>query len=87
MSVLGYVQAAGQMTVTTKERWCLCRLVYDTFDPRLVVDRNKLILSCSDHEVRSWKHHSVICFEIQFSTCAEAWAMELTNRLLLGTTW
>lgn len=87
MPIPGSAEAPGPMTITSRGRWILCYAPYHTFDPKLIVDRNQLVAMRSDDQGATWKHNSMIRFESQSSTGAEAWVIELADGTLLGTTW
>lgn len=87
MPIPGAAEAPGAMCVTRKGRWLCCYAPYNTFDPKLVVDRSQIVALRSDDEGKTWKHNSMIRYESPFSTGAEAWVIELTDGRLLGTTW
>ena len=64
-----------------------CYAPYNTFDPQLVVDRNQIVALRSDDQGQTWRHNSMIRFDSEYSTGAEAWVIELADGRLLGTTW
>lgn len=87
MPIPGAAEAPGPMTITRKGRWVCCYAPYNTFDPKLIVDRNQIVAVRSDDQGKTWKHNSMIRFESKYSTGAEAWVIELADGKLLGTTW
>lgn len=87
MPIPGSAEAPGALTVTRGGRWLACYAPYNTFDPRLVVDRSQVVCVRSDDQGKSWKHNSMIRFESPNSTAAESWVIELSDGRLLGTTW
>jgi hypothetical protein len=60
---------------------------YNTFDPRLVVERNRLICMRSGDGGRSWSHSPMLRFPDPESHGAEAWIVELSDGRLLGASW
>jgi hypothetical protein len=54
---------------------------------RHVVDRSQIVAVRSDDGGRTWHHNSMIRFESEHSSGAEAWVIELADGRLLGTTW
>ena len=64
-----------------------CYAPYNTFDPAVIVDRNQIVALRSDDRGQTWRHNSMIRFESEYSTGAEAWVIELADGRLLGATW
>ena len=87
MPIPGAAEAPGALTVTRSGRMICCYAPYNTFDPQLVVDRNQIVALRSDDRGRTWQHNSMIRFDSEHSTGAEAWVIELADGRLLGTTW
>lgn len=87
MPIPGAAEAPGAMVVTRKGRWICCYAPYNTFDPKVVVDRNQIVALFSDDQGKTWKHNSMIRFPEKHQTGAEAWVMELADGRLVGTTW
>ncbi len=87
MPIAGSAEAPGAMTITRSGRWLCCYAPYNTFDPKLKVDRSQVVCLRSDDEGKSWKHNSMIRFDSPDSTGAESWVIELSDGRLLGTTW
>lgn len=87
MPIPGAAEAPGALCVTRKGRWLAPYSPYHTFDPGLRVDRNQVVLVYSDDQGKSWKHTSMLRFDDVQSGGAEAWAIELGDGRLLGTTW
>ena len=87
MPIPGAAEAPGALTVLRSGRMICCYAPYNTFDPQLVVDRNQIVALRSDDQGRTWQHNSMIRFDSEHSTGAEAWVIELTDNRLLGTTW
>jgi hypothetical protein len=87
MPIPGAAEAPGALTVTRSGRMICCYAPYNTFDPALVVDRNQIVALYSDDGGQVWRHNSMIRFESEHSSGAEAWVIELADGRLLGTTW
>ena len=87
MPIPGAAEAPGALTVMRSGRMICCYAPYNTFDPQLVVDRNQIVAVRSDDQGRTWRYNSVIRFESEYSTGAEAWVIELADGRLLGTAW
>jgi Neuraminidase (sialidase) len=85
MPIPGAAETAMAMTVTRKGRWACCYSPYNTFDPKVKVDRNQVVALTSDNEGKSWKHTSMLRFKE--GTAAEAWLIELADGRLLGACW
>jgi hypothetical protein len=77
MPIPGSAEAPGPLTVTSGGRWIACYAPYNTFDPRVVVDRNQIVAVLSDDEGRSWRHTSMLRFDDPQAGGAEAWVIEL----------
>ena len=87
MPIPGAAEAPGAMCVTRDGAWHVCYSPYNTFDPKLVVPRNQVVLMTSRDEGRSWAHTAMLRFELPYATAAEAWVIELADGRLLGTCW
>lgn len=87
MLIPGAAEAPGPMCVTRPGRWLCCYAPYNTFDPKLVVDRNQIVAMRSDDRGKTWKQNAMIRFDNPVSTGAEAWVIELADGRLLGTCW
>jgi hypothetical protein len=87
MPIPGAAEAPGTLTALRSGRMICCYAPYNTFDPHLVVDRSQIVALRSDDRGRTWRHNSMIRFDSEHSTGAEAWAIELADGRLLGTTW
>ena len=75
------------MCIARNGDWHACYAPYNTFDPRLVVDRNQVMLLSSSDQGGTWRHTAMMRFSRTYATGAEAWVIELTDRRLLGTCW
>jgi len=87
MPILGAAEVPGALTIMRSGRMIVCYAPYNTFDPQLVVDRNQIVALRSDDQCKTWRHNSMIRFDSEHSTGAEAWVIELVDGSLLGTTW
>jgi hypothetical protein len=87
MPIPGSAEIPCAMQVTHGGRWAFCYSPYNTFDPAVVVDRNQVVFMASDDEGRTWRHTSMLRFEDQMQTAAEAWVIELADGRLLGACW
>jgi hypothetical protein len=87
MPIPGAAEAPGALTVMRSGRMVCCYAPYNTFDPGRVVDRNQIVALRSDDGGATWQHNSMIRFESERSSGAEAWVIELADGRLLGTTW
>jgi sialidase-1 len=87
MPIPGAAETAMAMCITRSGRWVCCYSPYNTFDPKVKVDRSQVVAMSSDDQGRTWKHASMLRFEDKDSTAAEAWLIELADGRLLGTAW
>ncbi|MBI4024800.1 MAG: exo-alpha-sialidase [Verrucomicrobia bacterium] len=87
MPIPGSAEAPGAMCITRSGRWIGCYAPYNTFDPKVTVDRNQIVAVRSDDRGKTWKHNPMIRFPDLHSTGAEAWLIQLSDGRLLGTTW
>jgi hypothetical protein len=85
--VPGAAEAPGPMTVTHNGAMHACFAPYNTFDPTVVVPRNQVVLVTSLDAGKSWRSTSMLRFNDDLSTGAEAWVVELSDWRLLGTCW
>ncbi len=83
----GAAEAPGALCVTRSGRWVACFALENTPDPNITVDRRRIIAILSDDEGATWQHSEMHCFEQEHSGGAEAWAIELSDGRLLGTSW
>lgn len=83
----GSAEAPGVMCITRGGRWMCCYAPYNTFDPNVVVERNRVVLLLSDDRGETWHHTNMLSFEDADSGGAEAWVIELADGRLLGTSW
>ncbi len=87
MPIPGSAEAPGPLCVTKSGRWLACYSPYNTFDPKLFVERNQVVCVYSDDQGRTWQHNSMLRFENPRTNAAEAWLIELADGRLLGTGW
>lgn len=87
MPIAGAAEAPGALTVLRSGRMICCYSPYNTFDPQVMVDRNQVVALRSDDGGATWRHNSMIRFQSEYSTAAEAWVIELADGRLLGTAW
>lgn len=83
----GSAEAPCPLRVTRSGRWIACYSPYNTFDPSVRVDRQRVVVACSDDRGRSWFHRDAMRFAEPESGGAEAWVVELADGRLLATAW
>ncbi|MCX6624220.1 MAG: sialidase family protein, partial [Acidobacteria bacterium] len=85
MIPLGYAgsaEAPGPLCVTREGAWLGCYAPYNTFDPSVKVERDRLLLVRSEDRGRSWQSQVMTRFEDPASGGAEAWVVELAGGAL-----
>jgi len=87
MPIPGSAEAPGAMCITQNGKWLCCYAPYNTFDPAVVVRRNRVIVLISDDQGRTWRHTDMLRFDDPDSGGAEAWVIEIGDGRLLGTSW
>jgi hypothetical protein len=87
MPIPGAAEAPGALCCLRRGRWLAPYSPYNTFDPRIAVERNQVIVVSSDDQGRSWNHTAMLHFDDPLSGACEAWAVELSDGRLLGTAW
>jgi hypothetical protein len=87
MPIPGAAEAPGPLCVTRGGRWLAPYSPYNTFDPKLTIDRHQVVVVYSDDCGRTWGHTSMLRFAETRSSAAEAWVIELSDGRLLGTCW
>ena len=87
MDGAGSAEAPCALTVTHAGRWIAAYSPYNTFEPSEKVDRERVVIACSDDEGRTWWHRDALRFEETNSGGAEAWVVELADGRLLATAW
>lgn len=86
MAIPGAAESPGAMCVTAS-RWIGVYSPCNTFDLEVKVDRSQVVAMLSDDQGRTWRQTSMLRFAEPESTAAEAWAIELSDGRLLGTSW
>lgn len=87
MLIPGSAEVPGPLCITRKDRWVCCYSPYNTFDPKVMVERNQVVcLSSRDHG-KTWVHTAMLRFPDRNSVAAEAWVIELADGRLLGAAW
>lgn len=87
MPIPGSAEAPGALCVTRRGRWLAPYSPYNTFDPRLNVDRGQVLAVFSDDLGKTWRHSSMLRFAEPDSGGAEAWLVELADGRLVGAAW
>lgn len=87
MPIPGSAEAPGAMQILRSGRWIAPYSPYNTFDPKVTVDRHQVVTVYSDDQGKTWKHSSMLRFDDPQSGGAEAWTVELSDGRLLGTGW
>lgn len=87
MPVPGAAEAPGTLRRTRTGRLIAPYSPYNTFDPAVRVERNRVIAVFSDDDGRTWSHTAMLRFDDAASGGAEAWLVELSDGRLLGTAW
>ena len=85
MPIPSAAESAMALCVTRRGRWACCYSPYNTFDPKVKVDRRQVVALTSADKGQTWKHTSMLRFKD--GTAAEAWLIELADGQLLGTSW
>lgn len=85
MPIPGAAETAMPMCITREGRWACCYAPYNTFDPKVKVDRRQVVALSSGDQGQTWQHASMLRFEE--GTAAEAWLIELSDGRLLGASW
>ena len=87
MPIAGSAEAPGALCATKSGRWLVPYSPCNTFDPRLQVERNQVLVVFSDDAGSSWQHSSMLRFDDRNTSGAEAWVVALSDGRLLGTAW
>lgn len=87
MPIPGSAEAAGAMCLTQRGDMVCCYAPYNTFDAELQVDKNQVICLTSRDRGRSWQPSTMLRFPEADSNGAESWVVELSDGMLLGTSW
>jgi len=83
----GSAEAPGPLCVTRSGAWLACYAPYNTFDPQLKVERNRIVVIKSEDQGSTWSAQSMMKFKDSESGGAEAWVIQLSDDRLLGTCW
>jgi hypothetical protein len=83
----GSAEAPGALCVTRDGTWIGCYSPYNTFDPSVRVDRNRVVCIRSTDRGDTWTGGDMLRFDNPEATAAEAWVVELSDGRLLGTCW
>ena len=83
----GSAEAPGPLCATRPGAWLACYAPYNTFDPQLKVERDRIIVMRSEDHGSTWSAQPMIRFKDRESGGAEAWVVELSDGRLLGTCW
>jgi hypothetical protein len=83
----GSVEVPGPLCSMRDGRWVCCYSLYNTFDPKLVVEHNQVVCLGSSDRGQTWAHASMLRFPDRHSFGAEAWVVELADGRLLGAAW
>ncbi len=87
MPIPGAAEAPGALCATRSGRWLVPYSPCNTFDSRLFVERNQVLVVYSDDAGATWRHSAMLRFDDPNSSGAEAWVVELSDGRLLGTCW
>lgn len=83
----GSAEAPGPLCVTRSGAWLACYAPYNTFDPQLRVERDRIVVMRSEDQGSTWTAQPMMKFRDSVSGGAEAWVIELSDGRLLGTCW
>lgn len=83
----GAAEAPCPLLVTRTGRWIATYSPYNTFDPAAVVERERVVIACSDDQGASWSHRDALRFPEKDTGGAEAWTVELSDGRLLTAAW
>jgi hypothetical protein len=83
----GSAEATCPLRVTSDGRWIATYSPYNTFDATEQVDRERVVIACSDDQGKSWRHRDALRFPEKDSGGAEAWTIALSDGRLLTTAW
>jgi hypothetical protein len=87
MPIAGAAEAPGALCAARSGRWLAPYSPYNTFDPRMPVDRSQVVVLFSDDGGQTWRATSMMRFADGDTGAAEAWLVELSDGRLLGTCW
>jgi hypothetical protein len=83
----GTAEVPGALLATRNGRWIGVYSPYNSFDPALRVERQRVVAVYSDDQGQTWQSSIAITFDEPESGGAEAWVTELTDGRLLAATW
>ena len=83
----GSAEVPGPLCIMRDGRWVCCYSLYNTFDPKVVVEHNQVVCLSSMDRGQTWTHTSMLRFPDRNSFGAEAWVVELADGRLLGAAW
>ncbi|MBM3261908.1 MAG: exo-alpha-sialidase [candidate division Zixibacteria bacterium] len=83
----GSAEAPGPLTITRSGAWICCYAPYNTFDPQVVVDKNRVVYMRSEDRGKTWTSGAALRFPETDSNAAEAWVIELADKRLVSTCW
>ncbi|MCH2695064.1 MAG: glycoside hydrolase [Acidobacteriia bacterium] len=87
LPIKGSAEAPGALCVSRQGHWLACFAPYNTFDPKVIVDRQQIVAIISEDEGKTWEHTAMLRFPEEHSGGAEAWIIELDDGRVLGTCW
>ena len=87
MPIPGSAEAAGPMCATREGDLVCCYAPYNTFDPKLTVDKSQVVGLVSRDNGKTWTHRSMLRFPQPEAIGAESWVVQLADGRLLGTGW
>lgn len=87
MPIPGSAEAPCPVIQTSKGHLICCYSPYNTFDPKLQVDKNQVVFLVSKDDGRTWQHRTMLRFPQPDALGAEAWVVELADGRLLGASW
>jgi hypothetical protein len=87
MPAPGAAEAPGALCATAAGRWLACYSPYNTFDPAVKVERNRVVALRSDDRGASWRTADMLRFTEPGSGGAEAWVVQLADGRLVAACW
>src|SRR5690606_21560795 len=87
MTIPGSAEAAGPLCVTREGTWLYCYAPYNTFDPNVKVDRSQLAVMRSTDQGKTWAYQPLMKWDVNTSSTAEAWVIQLDDGVLLSSCW
>lgn len=83
----GSAEAPCALCALRDGTWICCYSPYNTFDPAVKVDRNRVVQMRSADRGDTWTGGDMLRFDDPLSSAAEAWVVELADGRLLGACW